>query len=518
MSSDLDLNVKVDVSGERDVDKLGDSFEKTGKKADGLSGKTMALASSVGAFVGGAALQLAKAGLDYAIDKIGDSIDLASNKAESASKVNVLYGKSAAIIEANAANAATSVALSSGAYLEAAGTLGNLTRGMGVGEKQSADMSVSMIQLAADMGSFSNADPSDVLAAMTSALAGQNEPLRKYGVLLNEATIKATAMEMGLYDGVGAISSSARAQAVYQAMLDQTGKAQGDLARTSDGLANKQRIAAAKQEEAWTRLGEAIMPLAAIVMPALADAITFVVTLVVDAIAAVQDWVRRNQALVDAVVKVANVLLNILGKAIGFVVKAVGFLIDAWTAEANAFLALFRLITNIGGKIFGPLIDGIRTVIRWTGDLWSSVSSTAAKISNVLGAVFEPFAKGLQKAISIVTSAWNAFAKGWNSIGISIPSVKIPNPLGGDITVGGGRLDLPHLPVLDSGGIVTGPTLAMLAANSRPEAIVPLDRMPTGITVNVYAGVGDPVAIGREIVAAVRAFERANGPAWAPAA
>lgn len=65
--------------------------------------------------------------------------------------------------------------------------------------------------------------------------------------------------------------------------------------------------------------------------------------------------------------------------------------------------------------------------------------------------------------------AWNWIASRINGIGFSIPDW-VP-------IIGGKRFDMPNLPILDNGGIVSQPTLALLAANSRPEAVVPLDRM-----------------------------------------
>lgn len=513
--AELDLNVRVDVDGARDVDKLGKSFDDAGKHADGLSGRTVALGSAIGSFAGGAALELAKAGLDTVITSIGNAIELSSNKAEAASKVNVLFGNSAKVVEEASTHAADTVALSSGKYLEAAGTLGNLVTGMGVGKAAAADMSVDMIQLAADMGSFHNADPTEVISAMGSALTGETEPLKKFGVLLNEATVQQKALELGLYDGKGALDSSARAQAVYALLLDQTKAAQGDLERTSSGLANSQRIAAAKQEEAWTRLGDVLYPIAQTVMPLVGEAIAGVVDVITDVIVNVQDWAKKNQPLIDTVLGVARAVGDIFGKALGVAASIGGHVLDVIGALISVFGRALSVITDVGGKIFDALIGSVKSVLKWLGDMWDTVRDVGDKIGRVLGDLFRPLGDSINGAIDVVKGAWNTFAKFWNSIGIDIPEIRIPNPLGGDVVLGGGRFTLPNLPVLDRGGIVTGPTLAMLSANSRPEAIVPLDRMPGGVTVNVYAGVGDPVAIGRAVVEAVHAYERANGPAWA---
>ena len=159
-------------------------------------------------------------------------------------------------------DAATAVGLSSGAYLSLAGDLGNLTTNLGFTGDEAANMSVDMLSLAADMGSFNNAITEDVVFAMGAAFRGESEPIRQFGVFLDDATVKAKAMELGLYDGVGALDANAKASATYQLIMEQTTAAQGDFAETSTGLANSQKIAAAQQEEAWTKFGTALVPIA----------------------------------------------------------------------------------------------------------------------------------------------------------------------------------------------------------------------------------------------------------------
>jgi hypothetical protein len=63
------------------------------------------------------------------------------------------------------------------------------------------------------------------------------------------------------------------------------------------------------------------------------------------------------------------------------------------------------------------------------------------------------------------------------------------------------------------GGIVTKPTLG-LVGEAGPEAIIPLSKagaMGTVVNINVTTGVGDPVAIGDEVVEVLTAWQRANG-------
>ena len=77
--------------------------------------------------------------------------------------------------------------------------------------------------------------------------------------------------------------------------------------------------------------------------------------------------------------------------------------------------------------------------------------------------------------------------------------------------------DIPNLPRLAKGGIVTQPTRALIGERG-PEAIIPLSRAgdnlgQTNINLTVNAGMGtDGASVGRQIVEELRKFQRSNGP------
>jgi hypothetical protein len=110
------------------------------------------------------------------------------------------------------------------------------------------------------LASFYNTNADEAITAIGAALRGESEPIRRFGVLLNDSTLKAKAMEMGLYSGKGALDLQAKSLAAYEVILDQTTDAQGDFARTSDGLAGQQKILAAQMENLKTSLGTSLLP------------------------------------------------------------------------------------------------------------------------------------------------------------------------------------------------------------------------------------------------------------------
>jgi hypothetical protein len=73
-------------------------------------------------------------------------------------------------------------------------------------EQELATFSNDFTALASDLASFNNTTPEEAINAIGSALRGESEPLRKYNVLLNDAKLKAAALELGIYSGSGALT------------------------------------------------------------------------------------------------------------------------------------------------------------------------------------------------------------------------------------------------------------------------------------------------------------------------
>ena len=187
-------------------------------------------------------------------------VNMASNLEESQSKVNVVFGEAAGVVNEFAATSAQAFGITKQAALEATGTFGNLLQAFGTGKVQAAEMSTTLIGLAADLASFNNTSIEDAIQALRSGLSGETEPLKRFGVTINDARLKQEAMTLGLYDGKGALDINAKTQAAYALILKDTGLAQGDFARTSDGFANQMRILKASLSDAATELGVVLLP------------------------------------------------------------------------------------------------------------------------------------------------------------------------------------------------------------------------------------------------------------------
>lgn len=194
---------------------------------------------------------------------VGKAIGAASDLNETLSKTSVVFGDNAAAVKAWSATSATALGMSQNAAAGAAATYGNLFVSLGLAQKPAAEMSMKLVTLAGDLASFNNVDPAEALDALRSGLTGETEPLRRFGVNINDATLRQQALKMGLISTTkDALDPAVKAQASYALILAQTGTAQGDFARTSDGLANQMRILNAQWVDAQAGIGQALLPAA----------------------------------------------------------------------------------------------------------------------------------------------------------------------------------------------------------------------------------------------------------------
>lgn len=151
-------------------------------------------------------------------------------------------------------------------------------------------------------------------------------------------------------------------------------------------------------------------------------------------------------------------------------------------------------LLELGKDLGGSMIDGIKDGL---GKVLSGASSIARDLVNgiirfVNTQVIDKVNRGVEFKIG------GRFG---------LPEININPP------------DIPNIPMLAKGGIVTRPTLAMIG-EAGPEAVVPLSgrNMPRGggnsYNITVQTGVGDPGAIGQSVVEAITAYERRNGAGW----
>jgi hypothetical protein len=198
-----------------------------------------------------------------AVQFVGDTIKAASDLQEATAKSEQVFRGSAAEIEKWAETASSAFGQSKTQALEAAGTFGNLLRAFGSTATEAATMSTRLVELASDLASFNNTPVDEALNALRSGLSGEAEPLKRFGVALQDTRLKQEAMNLGLIETTTAVLPPAiKAQAAYSLILKDTALAQGDFERTQNGLANSTKTLQARYKDLTTELGQAFIPVA----------------------------------------------------------------------------------------------------------------------------------------------------------------------------------------------------------------------------------------------------------------
>jgi hypothetical protein len=430
----------------------------------------------------------------------GPAIMAASDLEENLSKVNVVFGEGAASIENFAKTAASSLGQSQNAVLQAAGTFGTFGKAAGLSGEDLATFSNDFTALASDLASFNNTTPEQAINAIGSALRGEAEPLRQFGVLLSDAALREEALSMGLEVSTGALSAQTKILAAQSLIYKQTGDAQGDFARTSDGLANSSRVLKAQMADLQVSIGKALLPAVQAVLPVIKDFAT---------------WAANNPQtftrVAGAITTIATAILavNFALNASPFVlwatgITALGLAVFAAYQKFESFRTGVNMVINavigyINGAISAMymLYNAVAMVINAIPGLDNIATKVAPQIPTIGGT-----------GSSAVSGGGAAREGGTGSIGggslpniASIPAMSPAITSGGGGGGGGGAFT----PVVSGGGPYVGPSNIPGFTGGNAERIA-------SMTVNVNGGLSTSADIGEAVVNALRAYNRSAGP------
>ena len=355
-----------------DVEVAATGMEKFGKKA-------------------AAAFKLAAVAAAGMAVKIGvDAVKAASDLAEEVSKSQVIFGDGADEIEAFANKAAKAFGQTKQQAIQASSSFAVFGKAAGLAGNDLVKFSTDFTGLASDLASFNNTSPEDAIQAIGAALRGEAEPLRRYGVLLNDATLKQAALELGIYDGTGALTAQQKVLAAQKVIYEQTTDAQGDFARTSDGLANKQRILAAEFENIKATIGQVLLPMVLKFVTFITDSVLPNLTKFAEFFKPITKAITDNKEVFEAFANfitkyVVPVLSFALGNALksvgviaGGVIDIVGGVIRAVESAVSGAISAINAVIRAYNAI--PILPNIPTIS--TSGAVSGAATTTANASS----------------------------------------------------------------------------------------------------------------------------------------
>jgi hypothetical protein len=349
-------------------------------------GKSVSKGAKIGSFFGSMAGGLATNALGKMQSFAAGSVDAFARIEDATGAAGVQFGAQLPIITKFADEAAKNFGISKGAALDAANTFGTLGKAAGLSGTDLSGFATDLSGLAGDLASFKGTSTEQAIDAIGAALRGESEPVRAYGVMLDEATLKAEAMSMGLLKAtkdtdaikaaqmraqlaqkaynkavgehgansdeakraqlslttaqnglkkategtVGPLTTSQKILAAQSAITKQTTDAQGDFTRTASSTANVQKTLAAETENAQAKLGQQLAPALTAVRTLMLQGIKAVSSLA-SGISVLSGFVADNKTAFAAFAAVVTAL--VLPAMINMVRQ---WVISATTATASA--------------------------------------------------------------------------------------------------------------------------------------------------------------------------------------
>jgi hypothetical protein len=371
----LALIITGDASGAiKEIDKLGktadkslgtteDRFKNTGLKMQQLG------AAAVG--VGG----LFVAGLTKAAQKAGE-LEQAVGGTEA------VFGEASDSIDEFAKGAAKSMGLSERAFREATTSIGGTLKRLGYETDEAADKSVELTKVAADLAATYGGTTAEAVTALGAAFRGEADPAERFNLGLKASVVNAKAVALGLAETESSVSESAKAQATYALIMEQSADAQGQFARETDTLIGKQQIAAAETENATAALGQGFAPIMAKATSLVGKGAEAFIDL-----DKATGGAASQVAAIGSVVTVAGGALSIL---VGHAIKLHDQLVRVGDDGSRSLTKLGKVATGIGlAATFAAIGAGIAEVIKKSDDAKISMEQWGKATDQELVAAFQ---------------------------------------------------------------------------------------------------------------------------------
>jgi hypothetical protein len=363
------------------VRKLEIRIDQTGDAGPGIKGiagsvgkiAKVGLAAGTAAAVGVAALTTATVGLGAKL------ITLGADAGEMESKFNVVFGTSAPEATKALDEFGNAVGRNKFELMEMASTVQDTFVPLGFARDEAAGMSTDLTKLAVDMGSFNNVADAQVMLDLQSAIVGNHETMRKYGVVITQATLEQELMRAGLADSVSEATEQEKVQARLNLIMAGTSDAHGDAAETAGSWANQMRALKAEIAEGATAMGAKLMP---VLLPLLQN---------------FTEWVRE---IMPKAVEIFGQFAGNLGETVG---PALALIKDAISRIAEAFGINTEEVSSTDAVLsaFKTTLDVIVVAIKAASIVIWGISHAIKAVSDAIRWVIDRF-NDLKHTISTI--------------------------------------------------------------------------------------------------------------------
>lgn len=188
------------------------------------------------------------------------TVNIASDAEEIQSKFDVVFGSGAEKANQWAADYGQAVGRARQDIKKYASGIQDTLVPMGIQRQEAAKLSKEIVKLGIDVASFNNATDEEVLNSFNSALVGNVEAVRKYGIVMTQSRMKLEAHSLGLGDNLQKLSEAQKLLVRYSILQKSTTDAQSDAIRTAASYANQTKRLRGNLKNLGEIIGKALLP------------------------------------------------------------------------------------------------------------------------------------------------------------------------------------------------------------------------------------------------------------------
>ncbi|MBH9537530.1 hypothetical protein [Novosphingopyxis sp. YJ-S2-01] len=401
-----------------------DDFERGTARVSNVFKNIIGLAGDVAEAVGNMGKRLT-ASLTLPLGAIAVlTTKASSDAAELQSAFDVTFGSLSAGMNKWAEDTGDALGRSTQQMQQGAIAFGQLFNAAAPTEQAAARLSQKFTKLAVDAGSFFNVPFETAMQKIRSGLAGESEPLRDFGVFINEAAVKTKALELGLISSGQELDEYGKIMARQALIVEGLANANDDATRTWGSLANQIERIKANFKELSIEIGNLLAPYAQ-------KLATIIERLI--------GWFKSLPESVKSAAVGFGVFLAALGPLSVILSAIVVTLLPAFLVGLGGVFPIISLIINplgtlivYAGKLFvglgglssvlgklapmflrltGPVGLVISLLLMFKDEILAGVRTQMSAIAERVGPTLQRFFETLREASDRITAAFDELAK-----------------------------------------------------------------------------------------------------------
>lgn len=231
---------------------------------------------------------------------------------------------------------------------------------LGITGEAATELSKITTSLAYDLGNAFSMDDAEALAVMQDYINGNTNALEEFGVHIDDATLKAKAMEMGLGAELDALDDAAMAQVRMNALLDQSGKIQQAAVKDTGGLVNSTKNLKGVWNEFLGDAGAKFSPMLEGLFGLIISNWPTIEPMLMQLVTVLSDGLAESMPVI---LELGQTLLPILIDVLGTLFQAATPLISVFSSLAATVLPpVANIIGLLAETVIPPLVDILDTL------------------------------------------------------------------------------------------------------------------------------------------------------------